>query len=250
MTFLKEDLKQQINGMDLQQVRTTLLKYCFSLTGSLWDAEDLAQETCLKAMPIIKGALEHENGEAYLYRIAKNVWIDKVRRQRISDKFVSQQIPQDEHSPGLMGIDVEIALGVLIRELSPLQRTVFLLREVFGFTSARAAEMLKTTDGAVKAALLRARSSLNSINQEDKFMDERVDESSHKEFIKAYVSAIQQGDAPLLVQLMHNDLVDSVMATSMAINHKCRKVPKEHHNKISWKHSNISNISRDIHLAA
>lgn len=60
MTILTKDLKPQINGLDLQQVRTALLKYYFSLTGSLWDAEDLAQETCLKAMPVIKGTLEHE----------------------------------------------------------------------------------------------------------------------------------------------------------------------------------------------
>jgi len=81
MTFEPHALEPQ-SAEKIQQILTRLLQYCMSVTGSPWDAEDLAQDACVKAMPVLTGRLAHGNPEAYVKRIAKTTWIDHVRRKR------------------------------------------------------------------------------------------------------------------------------------------------------------------------
>ena len=149
----------------LRSLQTSLNRYCLSLTGSSWDAEDLAQDSWIKALRVMQvtGSL---NPEALLLRIAKNTWIDGTRRKAVFNRVVehlkSKEAPSLESSP----VEIEIIMQSLIKHLSPLQRTVFLMRDVLGYTAAEAAEKLKTTEGAVKAALFRARQTLQPVRED------------------------------------------------------------------------------------
>jgi RNA polymerase sigma-70 factor, ECF subfamily len=64
-----------------EPLRPGLHRYCRSLTGSVWDAEDLVQDTLLRAFAKL-GEIRQEiaSPKAYLLRIASNLWIDRVRR--------------------------------------------------------------------------------------------------------------------------------------------------------------------------
>lgn len=62
--------------------RPDLWRYCLRLTGSAWDAEDLVQETLMKAFARLTW-WEPVDARPYLFRIASNTWIDGLRRQRI-----------------------------------------------------------------------------------------------------------------------------------------------------------------------
>jgi RNA polymerase sigma-70 factor, ECF subfamily len=64
-----------------ERVRPELYRYCRGLTGTVWDAEDLVQETLVRTF--VRFAEVHDsidNARAYLFRVASNLWIDKFRR--------------------------------------------------------------------------------------------------------------------------------------------------------------------------
>jgi RNA polymerase sigma factor (sigma-70 family) len=139
--------------------REGLWRYCLKLTGNPWDAEDLVQETVLKAFGRLSYYWQPLNVRAYLFRMASNAWIDAWRRLRPTE-------PLDAHEPAALdtaGDDAfaaRDAMRVVVDALPPRQRIIFLLTEAFGFTSADAAEMLGMSEGAVKAARHRARVNL------------------------------------------------------------------------------------------
>lgn len=71
----------------IQNVLPALNRYCLSLTGSVWEAEDLVQTTLMHMLQSGKDLLEVENEEAYLIRSARNRWIDHIRRQNAQKRL-------------------------------------------------------------------------------------------------------------------------------------------------------------------
>jgi RNA polymerase sigma factor (sigma-70 family) len=210
-------------GKSLEQLQAALSRYCLSLTESSWDAEDLAQDTWLKALGTLTG-IGHTNPEAYLLRIAKNTWIDQSRRNTVLARILKQEWPKAS-LPNNPTFEIEAAFQALMKHLSPLQRTVFLLRDVFGYSNAEAAAMLRTTEGAVKAALHRARHSLNSVKEE--IGNEALpstDEDGSKAFLKAIATAYQSGDIPVLVELAQRDAVEPAVAIAIVQNQRARDI--------------------------
>lgn len=228
-------LAPQRGEADVEQIRQTLMRYCISITGSIWDAEDLVQETCLKAMSVITGEQEHVNPEAYLFRIARNKWIDQVRKKQRAAKNMNQ-VEQIELFPDILGIDVEAAFVVLLKHVSPLQRTVFLLRDIYGFSGTEVAKLLETTEGAVKTSLHRARITIGSLKH--RITEERafvVEESCDKAMLMQYVSAFRTGDTQLLVQLVQHDLIHPVVAVGMLVNRINKDSSMKAQNKVTNK---------------
>lgn len=142
-------------GDKLAQLHADLLHYCTGLTGSRHAAEDLVQDTFLKALHLLQQKMPHPNPGAYLKRIARNQWIDLVRRSaRYEDLLKLAAAHQEETGAPWKAMEqsqeLENALKLMISCLSPLQRTVFLLREALSLTGPETAALLNTTEGAVK----------------------------------------------------------------------------------------------------
>lgn len=210
-------------GEGLEQLQAALSRYCLSLTECSWDAEDLVQDTWLKALGTLTG-IGHVNPEAYLLRIAKNTWIDQSRRKSILARILKQEWPIAS-LPENPTFEIEAAFQTLLKHLSPLQRTVFLLREVFEYSNAEAATMLRTTEGAVKAALHRARHSLNSVKEEIRNDALPIpDEDGSKAFLKAIASAYLSGDIATLVELAQRDEVEPAVAIAILQNRRIRDI--------------------------
>ncbi|WP_226002958.1 RNA polymerase sigma factor [Paenibacillus sp. BJ-4] len=204
----------------LQNVLPALHRYCLSLTGSAWDAEDLVQTTILHMLQSEKNLHEVENKEAYLIRSARNRWIDHIRRQnaqkRLSvsgEKEFSQRHEEpsrycnESYTP-----DLELALQYLSTHVSPWQRTILVLRDVWGYTAPETAELLNTTEGAVKAALSRARALLAQKHREGHKLEsvsipglER-----EREWLKAYLAAFRAGDVQRWIALSLNDAAEPI----------------------------------------
>jgi RNA polymerase sigma-70 factor (ECF subfamily) len=139
--------------------RTALWRYCLHLTGSAWEAEDLAQETVLKGLGALYRFGQTLQPRAYLFRIASNTWIDQQRRARPQvDLEAAQEIPADDTPE--RSLELSEAMEVLVTTLPPRQRVVLLLIDAFGFAAKEVAAMLRITEGAAKAVLHRARHSL------------------------------------------------------------------------------------------
>jgi RNA polymerase sigma-70 factor (ECF subfamily) len=142
-----------------EPLRPDLYRYCRHLTHTPWDAEDLAQDAMARAF-VTLGTMFSELPEprAWLFRVASNAWIDRVRRARfepLTDATVDgEALPEPQAS--------REAAGTLLTRLSPQERVAVVLKDVFDFSVEETALVLGTTPGAVKAALHRGRGRLSS----------------------------------------------------------------------------------------
>jgi RNA polymerase sigma-70 factor, ECF subfamily len=137
----------------LEPLRPELYRYCRKLTGSPWDAEDLVQDALMRGF-VTLGTVFRDlpNPRAWLFRVASNLWIDRVRRMRPP--------PGDEPAGQPDRRETREAAGALLVRLSPQERVAVLLKDVFDFSLEEVAEVLVTTPNAVKAALHRGRGKL------------------------------------------------------------------------------------------
>jgi len=132
----------------LVPLRPALYGYCRRLTGNVWDAEDLVQDTLLRAFahwgvtyPPIR------DPRAYLLRTATNVWIDTLRRRQTEARPSLADLdgaPAPGPNPETSS-DVREAGSRLLQRLSPQERAAVVLKEVFEMSLEEIAELLATT---------------------------------------------------------------------------------------------------------
>ena len=148
--------------MDLvAELRPELHRYCARMTGSVFDGEDVVQDTLAKAYYALGQMMEPPNLKPWLFRIAHNAAMDFLRRDERKNVDVVPEVPE-RAEPEDDGVDptlVEAALSVFVA-LPPVQRGALILKDVLGHSLEEAAATLGTSVGAVKAALFRARANV------------------------------------------------------------------------------------------
>ena len=172
-------------------LRPDLYRYCRHLTRSPWDAEDLAQDVLVRAFATL-GTLfgDLPNPRAWLFRVASNLWIDRVRRARF--EIIVEHVPDSEDPVNLPA--VRAAAETLFVRLSPQERAAVLLKDVFEFSLKEIAEMLSTTDGAIKAALHRGRGKLTD--------DTSVERAADANVLGAFCAAFNARDLDRMTSLL------------------------------------------------
>lgn len=233
-----------------KSLQIALKRYCLALTQSPWDADDLAQDTWVKALSYMKisdsdttnpinenkqmihtshsnhtnhtnqvNHANHPNPEALLLRIAKNTWIDRVRRKATLSRLLDLEQSRTEETATLGSFEIEAVFQALLEHLSPLQQAVFLLRDVFGYSGLEAAEILDTTEGAVKAALHRARQALPAVRQEFLQADgpSLPQDTAMMITLSRLASAYAQGQITELIELV---LADERQVPVMAVSNQ------------------------------
>lgn len=144
------------------EVRPDLFRYCARLTGSVFDGEDIVQETLAKAHLALGGMAEPPALKPWLFRIAHNAAMDFLKRyERKHVELVAD--PPETSEPEDSGVDAELLEAALVRfvALPPAQRSALVLKDVLGHSLAETAATMGTTVSAVKAALVRARANLD-----------------------------------------------------------------------------------------
>ena len=138
-------------------------RYVYRLVGNQELADDITQETFLKAFQSIHGIAHDSNLGAWLYRIASNASFDVLRRRKLitwmpileeSDK--SNEFTADDFTPQL--IESHMVRRALV-EMPPALAVCLVLRSVEGFSCEEIAEILKIPKGTVFSRLARARES-------------------------------------------------------------------------------------------
>lgn len=136
--------------------RPELLKYCCMICGNAGDAEDLLQETFVKALSNLD--LLEELGEkerrAWLYKVARNLFYDTVRKKKIEQSRPMQI--EEETDGGFSQLETAMILSLLPPDLS----RVFIKRYFEGYTSKELAEEYGLTPSGIRATLARARKAL------------------------------------------------------------------------------------------
>jgi RNA polymerase sigma-70 factor, ECF subfamily len=211
--------------VELELYRGELVAYCYRMLGSFHEAEDLVQETMLRAW---KARDRYDPSRAsvrtWVYRIAANVCLSalqgRARRPLPSglgapsddpaapltpaaDIPWLQPFPDARYDTGTR-TDMRLALVAAMQVLPPRQRAVLVLREVLEFSAAEVAGQLGTTVPAVNSALQRARAALTDVAAGE--VSEPGDPEA-REVIERYLRAFERADVPGLVRLLTDDAV-------------------------------------------
>lgn len=136
-----------------------LLRWCAAACHDEALAEDLAQETFLRALqaPDILEDLGPSQRRAWLYRTMKNLLVDRIRRARLEDRYIETYPEETERvEPGYGAVENTL----LLRMLTDQDRALFHLRYEDGYTAAELAQMFRMPPGTVRARLSRARALL------------------------------------------------------------------------------------------
>jgi RNA polymerase sigma-70 factor, ECF subfamily len=212
--------------VDFEPYRGELVAYCYRMVGSFHEAEDLVQETMLRAW---KARDRYDRTRAsvrtWLYRIATNVCLSALegRARRalpsglgapsddpaapltpVFDVPWLQPFPDARFDTG-MRADMRLALVAAMQTLAPRQRAVLVLREVLEFSAAEVAVQLGTTVPAVNSALQRARAAFADVGEVDEVTE--PDDPKARAVIERYVRAFEAADVPALVRLLTQDAV-------------------------------------------
>jgi RNA polymerase sigma-70 factor, ECF subfamily len=212
--------------VDFEPYRSELVAYCYRMLGSFHDAEDLAQETMMRAWTARdRYDPTRASVRTWLYRIAANACLSalegRARRPLPSGLGAPSQDPGAPLTPAFdipwlqpypdarfdMGTraDMRLALVAAMQLLPPRQRAVLVLREVLEFSAAEVAAQLGTTVPAVNSALQRARAALAETGAVDDITE--PDDPEMRAVIGRYVEAFEAADVPALVRLLADEAV-------------------------------------------
>ncbi|WP_322905852.1 RNA polymerase sigma factor [Paenibacillus campi] len=230
-----------LDDEQLEAFIPTLYRYCLSLTATHWDAQDLMQNTLLKALTLRAEQWQRAESyrQAYLLRIARNLRIDEARRavrlqQRLPLLHELIDAQHTHHTDQLeANMQVETAIKLLLDTLSPWQHAVYALRELLGYTANEAASLLDTTEGAIKSALRRARAALlqrHSSAEDDTCLP--LPAREEQERLATYLAAFRNGNAAHLVQLILNQPADPAGLAPQIVSHlhadACEQTVQQH----------------------
>lgn len=150
----------------VQDIRPELHRYCARMIGSVVDAEDVVQDTLVKAYAALPTTTV-VNMRGWLFRIAHNKAIDYLRRARQHPpmEYLDEHALPAEPDPQLAEHElVAVALSVFL-QLAPKQRSCVILKDVMGCSLADISELLDATIPEIKAALHRGRGRLRELSQ-------------------------------------------------------------------------------------
>jgi RNA polymerase sigma-70 factor, ECF subfamily len=145
----------------VDEIRPELHRYCARMTGSVFDGEDVVQETLAKAYYALGQMLEPPNLRPWLFRIAHNTAMDFLKRYERKNVELVPDLPE-RAEPEETGVDPALVVAALSAfvELPPVQRSAIILKDVLGHSLEETAATMGVTVGAVKAALSRARANI------------------------------------------------------------------------------------------
>lgn len=220
--------------------RPELRIHAYRMLGSLHDAEDAVQETFLRAWRSRRSLKEGGSLRAWLYRIATNVSLDAIARQRRrpgrAPEYEGQEPPpmgaEDREvwwlepipdtllqsaTPSGGGADqqvveretIELAFLAAIQLLTPGQRAALILRDVLGWSAEEAAAILSTSTAAVNSALQRARKTLREAfpTPGPEWRPTQDPTRAEAELLDRYIAANDAMDLDAFVELIREDAV-------------------------------------------
>ena len=218
--------------------RRELQVHCYRILGSLHEAEDMVQETMLKAWKRLDTYESRASFRAWLYKIATNTCLDFLAQKRSRRLLPLDTIPASDPNVSILPPLAEVAwlepfpdewLGdktvlnpearytnsesvslsflTALQALPPRQRAVLILRDVLDFSASETAEVLELTVSSVNSALHRARVTLSQRyhGREPEGSTNSVNDERTRWLLDHFVQAWESADVEGLVALLKQD---------------------------------------------
>ncbi|MGC4959911.1 RNA polymerase sigma factor SigJ [Gordonia sp. DT101] len=191
------------------ELRPLLFTVAYEILGSATDADDVLQESYLRWADVDLGTVDDTKG--YLAKVVTRQALNALRASsRRREQYVGPWLPEpillDERDAAedvVLAESVSTAMLVVLETLSPDERVVFVLREVFGFGHDEIAEMVGKSDAAVRQAAHRARAHVRARRR--RF--EPVDAARTAEIADAFMMAAESGEIETLMAMLSPDVV-------------------------------------------
>jgi RNA polymerase sigma-70 factor (ECF subfamily) len=207
--------------------RRELQVHCYRMLANYDDAQDLTQETFLRAWNKRESFKGHAALRTWLYRIATNACLDFLEKRNdrtpvpseLADPasellylqpYPDRMLPEDPQDSVVARETIELAFIVAVQHLPPRQRAVLILRDVLGWPASKAADALDLTLASVTSALQRAR-----VTMREQLPDRRLDWRSpathelsddERAVVTSYIDAHERNDLDGLTALLRKDL--------------------------------------------
>jgi RNA polymerase sigma-70 factor (ECF subfamily) len=214
-----------------------LRAHCYRMSGSLEDAEDLLQDSLLRAWKGMSSFEGRSSVRTWLFAIATNVCLNALDAGK-ARTLPTEIGPRVERFEGLVPIPVDpiwlepwpdelgpamretpearvseresvsLAFLVALQVLPPRQRAVLLLRDVVGLEATECGHLLDMSVPAIKSALQRARETVEARAAEDRSLE--VDDTATRSMLARYLQAWERADVAEIVSLLHEDATFSM----------------------------------------
>jgi RNA polymerase sigma factor (sigma-70 family) len=199
-------------GQLVEPWRGELHTHCYRMLGSDADADDVVQETLVRAWTGLISYDDRGSIRPWLYKIATNRCLTALERRTRRDVEGLEPYPDrrlswtssltPEHR--VIALEtVELAFVAALQYLSGLQRAALLLRDVLAFSAREVAELLETSVAAVNSALQRARAAVRSVPSQQATL--RLLSDSGRDLVRRYVAAWEARDIDAIVGLLAED---------------------------------------------
>jgi RNA polymerase sigma-70 factor (ECF subfamily) len=179
----------------VDDIRPELHRYCARMTGSVFDGEDVVQDTLAKAYFALGQMTQPPKLRPWLFRIAHNTAMDFLKRYERQHVESVAELPERAvtEEDALDPLLVEAALSAFT-DLPPVQRSAAILKDVLGQSLEEAADAMGTSVGAVKAALSRARANLARTMRAPSEKPARSLSPEHRLALRRYVDLFNAHD--------------------------------------------------------
>jgi RNA polymerase sigma-70 factor (ECF subfamily) len=224
----------------VERYRRALLVHCYRMLGSFQDAEDLVQETLLRAWRNRASFQGRSSLRTWLYRIATNACLDELKRRprRVLPQDVvppadptvipsvpTQEIPwltpfpdrlletvgtsEDEPAAQIVSKEtIELAFIAAVQHLPPRQRAALVMRDVLGWSAAEAAALLEINIPALNSALQRARQTMRKHLPERRVEWTAASDTSaaEQELTRRFMAAHERFDMVAIASVLREDV--------------------------------------------
>ena len=207
---MDESMQKGNQGEAFEHYRVLLFSIAYRMTGSASDAEDLVQETYLRYQA--SESEEIVSLKAYLTTIITRLALDYLKSARVArEQYMGAWLPEplltsEDGGFPLAGLEQQEALSLaflrLLEALSPPERAVFLLHEIFDYPLSEIGVMMEKSPANCRQILHRARQAL-----QDKRARFEPEPQHQRQLLLSFLSASQAGDMAALTSLLAQDAV-------------------------------------------
>ena len=207
---IRETRERRVTDL-YEELRPYMFAIAYRMVGSVSDAEDIVQEAFLRFHRATSEGEVVETPKAYLSAVTTRLGIDHLRSARVRrESYVGQWLPEplltDEGSDVAQHAEtadsLSLAFLVLLESLSPVERAVFLLREVFGYGYDEIARVVGKSEDNCRQIAVRARRQVDA--KKPRFEASR---QRKEELARRFFAAAAEGDAEGLLGLLAADVV-------------------------------------------